>query len=382
MAKKFLARVHSINSQYITTWNDVTFVSFRKQINGGLGELKLQRAAKFDDFDEGNSVKHKNEVQIFVTDTDTPELKIYSGFIKAYQPWIRGKSEGVNIFCAGYISEFPYLIFKDGTDIGVNHSSVDPGVIARDIIDKMRAEYANMRINRSSSIDNTGTSVSYHYIIKTIKEALDKTIELAPVNWFWYVGADNILHFREKPAVATHEFVFGRDFEELTVFKNMEKVVNNLIFWNGLQVLDDNYISQLYTDSDSIDEFGDRWQRLTDGRITVQGTANELGNAVISANKDEEIKTKVTIIDNNVDTTKGFDIESIEPGDTCKFTNLSEVTSSTFSDNMLVTAVDYFPGFAKLEVEALDFAAARRVNQIRRELETQVYLDGPSSYAT
>ncbi|MGY3406090.1 hypothetical protein ACVWZV_002203 [Bradyrhizobium sp. GM5.1] len=47
----------------------------------------------------------------------------------------------------------------------------------------------------------------------------------------------------------------------------------------------------------------------------------------------------------------GYDIEDIEPGDTCTFVGYSSELSDIFRDNMLITSVQYTLGSVTIEAE-------------------------------
>jgi len=384
MAKRYLYKVFDRNNQYLTTWTDVTFQRFRKQINSGLGELQLDLARKFDDFDEGASVDHGNIVEIWVVDRDTPARLIYSGYISGYGPSIDGPTEHVSITCLGFLTLYAVLIYKNGTSVTLTRNSYDPSNIVKDIVDRVRAEYVDdvlaTKINYgANSIPLTGTTVSYTFTHMCL-DALTKVQELAPSEWFFYVGADNILNFRQGDVVPTHTFTFKKDFKKIDVFKNMEEVRNQLLFWNGRDSADSAYLSRLYSNTTSKNNYGYRFEKATDGRVTLLTTADKWGNAFLAANKGIDIRASVEILDNNLDETRGYDIESIEPGDTCRFANLPTSASATFTENMLITSVEYTPTSVVLEVESQGAALERKLSKIKRDLEDQQYDNGQPNY--
>ena len=113
--KEYICKIFTLSGTYITTWNDASFVGFSKSINSGLGEAVISLARHFDDFGEGEDIKLNNEVQIWLSDNDTPSegIQIYSGFISAYRPWIDGSQEGVDITLLGYITKLTQDIYRD-----------------------------------------------------------------------------------------------------------------------------------------------------------------------------------------------------------------------------------------------------------------------------
>lgn len=379
--KKYFIKIYEPNGKYINTISDASFNGFRKQINGGLGEFTFDLARKFDDFNEDYEIKHNNKIEIWVSDKDTASTgkKIYTGYISSYNPYIDGSNEGVKVTCLGYVSKLNSSLYKNGSTVEIVHSSVDPSDIVKDIQTRFRTEATRGSIylnSDDSKINDTGTTVSYTFNSANYYDALNKCIELAPSGWWWYLDEDNKLEFSPTPSVATHKFIFGKDFKKVEVIKNMEAVVNNVLFnsANG-----EKQIFKRYNDSESEDEFDDRWEQISDSRVEIEATADEQSNAIIDQKKAAEIQTSVEIIDNN-GSDFGYDIESINPGDTCKFLGFNTITSKTFSGVMLIKAVDYELGSARLELETLQESLARKSDKNRRAIQEQINTDNPTSY--
>ena len=76
------------------------------------------------------------------------------------------------------------------------------------------------------------------------------------------------------------------------------------------------------------------------GQDPLSATADLIGNNSLDEHKDPEIRTEIEILDNNSEET-GYDIESIQVGDTCSLRGFNELTSQTFEDNMTISEVRY-----------------------------------------
>ncbi len=392
MSKSYFTKIYQPNGDYIDTLKDVNFSGFRKQINGGLGELSFSIPKKFDDFDENYLIKLNNRIDLWVNDdnTGTDGLKIYSGFISRYEPYIQEHEEGVTVRCLGYVSKLATSILKNGTQIelktdissglttGSTASACEVSDIVKAIIDRFQIETNNPVVDYSS-IDDSGNEMTYTFNAKYYLEAIDKCREFAPANHWFYIGADNILQFKPKPSKATHIFVFGKHFKGVKVEKNMENVVNKVLFSSGDN--SDQQILKLYEDTDSVNSFDDRWKIITDNRVSVSETADNMGQGTITEKKDAEVKVVVEILDNN-GTGTGYDIESINPGDTCKFVGFNDITSLTFTDNMHILGVEYTPNSVILEIENLNPSIARENWENKRKIAEQEATGRASSYDT
>jgi hypothetical protein len=158
----------------------------------------------------------------------------------------------------------------------------------------------------------------------------------------------------------------------------MESVVNNVLFCSNNE---NRQIVKRYQDTTSEDQFDDRWEVYTDSRVTQGTTADRMSESELDLKKDAEVKVSIEILDNN-GKESGYDIESIEPGDTCKFTGFNDITSQTFTDNMRILSVDYTPDSVKLEIEKLDPSIARENWENKRKIAEQESIGRASTYDT
>ena len=369
--KTYYSKIYKANGDYISTLKDVNFSGFRKQINGGLGELVFTIPKKFDDFDEDYLIKLNNQVELWVSDSDTGSdgIRIYSGFISRYEPFINNGAEGVTIRCLGYVSKLATSILKHNTyielqtdssaglkdSVGGSASACEIKTIIKAIIDRHQSDSNNPKINYSStSVESCGNTLTYSFTGVFYLEALTKCLEAAPTNWYWYIGADNIIKFQGKPNQATHTFMFGKDFKNIKIEKNMESVVNSVLVSNNDTIL------KRFKDNTSIDSFDDRWEIKSDERVTDSTTATNMGDSALAEKKDADVRVVVEILDNN-GAESGYDIESIQPGNTCRFTGFNDTTSEIFSNNMFIKGVDYTPDMVILEIESLKPSIAREL---------------------
>ncbi len=379
LKKEFLFKVYDEEGKFIGTIPDASFSSFTKKINGGLGELTFFLPRRFAHFEEGRIVRNGNGIAIHVKDKENPDKKIYSGWISSYRPFIRRGEQGVEVRCLGWLQRYA-LIPHTGTsetNLSVQYNSYDPSNIVRDVLDKVKERFPSLaRITyTSSSIENTNSSVSYYFTTSSTLEVIEKARELAPQNWWFYVDADNILHFKPRGKEPDHLLVFGKHFSNIEVEKSIEDVRNTLSFWNGNAPDDSECLSLLFKNQSSIDRFGVMFERETDSRVTDIETARKWARAFLIANKDESFNVQVVILD-SAEAEGGYDIESIEPGDIVRFLNLPPETSKTFEKDLQVVSITYEKFRATLELESLSAATSREVSKIKSELVEREYTEG------
>jgi hypothetical protein len=211
-----------------------------------------------------------------VQDRDSSGEKIYSGYVSGITSYINGDEQGITLDVLGYVSRLGMTLDWDGTNISMVRNSQTPGEIAKDVIDKYRARVAEERINYgTATVDIAGTDISYTSNAKSCLETIERARQMAGSTWYWYVDAENVFYFDEYPTTPTHLFVFGKDVSSIEINRNVDSLKNEFIFWNGLQPDDTHFLSTRYYHTSSISSYWNRFENLTDGRITDDATADE-----------------------------------------------------------------------------------------------------------
>ncbi len=398
--KYYEYRVYKSNV-YNTSWTSevLTEPSFRNVINGGPGEVIVRLDRKFDDFGENDDVTLNNRVDIYVYDRDHPMGSLlYRGFISGYKPVLDGNKEYVEITILSYIFELSYYMLRDSTGATtVTYSSQDPSAILQDIILKYRADGGSINYT-ATSIQTTGTTVSYTFKSNTIREAIDKVIELAPLGWYWTVDANSIIYLKPKSTTAIHTFVIGTHITQMETWRRIEDVINR-VYFTGFTTASGSGMYRIYSNSSSIASYGLHAIHKVDGRVTVTTTADTMSNRVLNAKMDPEIRTSLTIADSNGENKyRGYDIESVVPGDTLKIRNIKMAAKTvsrwdqaswdvdvwdatlafTAADVVQILSLDYTPDNLKIEASSRLPEISKRIEDIDRNLTASITVDNPS----
>lgn len=312
--------------------------SFSSQINGGFGQCVLDLNLPFDDFGEGTDIDFMYIVKIYVGDMANPLGRlVYTGFISAYQPYIEASKSGVKVTVLGLVSLLSFAYYKNGSSYTVAHSTVDPAVIMKAIIDHFNSVYPGSFLGYDGSgttVDTVGVNVTYTFTEKKWLDALKDAFKTVDPGWWWAIDKSGQFYLKEKPATATHKFTIGKDIESITVDKSAENVKNKVrVKYNGNTADDD--------DATSIARFGTREAIVSQDQVQNGATASQLAVQEVEDNKVEKIKAKIVINLN-------YDLESIQVGDTCKILNLNSA-QQTFNDNMQIVSVAY--SFDKVTIE-------------------------------
>lgn len=137
-------------------------------------------------------------------------LTVFTGWISDWETSIGG-DETIKVSILNHASELSNIMFQDGDDTKVTFNSYDPSNIAKAVIDYAITQGA--RINyTASSIELTGTTVSYTFNLNTVEECLNKILELCPADWYWtYDPGTNLYSLLPRPSTPNRWFTKKKD---------------------------------------------------------------------------------------------------------------------------------------------------------------------------
>lgn len=343
MNKTYTIKIYTLAGAYIKTIPSKLIMNeprFASRVGGGQGELQLELALPFDDFDEGASIKAMNIVKLYETDDEnnTDPVLIYSGYISKYTPFTDEGREGVKITALGLVSLLSLDYFMSGSSFTVAASN-DPGEIAKDIIDHFQTVYPSWLITYGSNVVNSGVTVTNNFVDQKLLDSLRKVHDLAPAGRYWTIREDGELYFKEKGIVTDHRFTINSDASLVEVEKNSEQIINYYqLRWGTPTPTAANY-----SDATSIATYGRHTLIETASDVTNSTTADERGNKKIDDYKNPRVQAKLRI-------NSTYNIETVHPGQMCSVFNYKD-GSSVFPDLMLITSVSYSPDFIEIEIE-------------------------------
>lgn len=310
-------------------------------------------------------------------------------FIRVTSPYGSNLSESALITlgyntAAGYASGQVYL-YNDisgsstpGTDlyfrvvsatggIGNVFTSQDPSDILRDVLDNFNA-LGGIVTYDDDSIDDTNTTVSYTFKVATIYEAVQKVLELAPGNWYWYADVgSNLINFHRQGNVADHQFELGRDLAAFNLEYSLEGT-KNLVYFSGGNDGTGTNIFTTNSSAGSIDEFGTWMSRESDNRVTTEATANTLSQSIIGRDGYPNFRMTFTVISSN------YDIETIQLGEMVQIKSGNAIIDSLL---LQIESISRYPHNIDIEVNTLPPTVSKRIEDIRRNLMKQETIDNP-----
>lgn len=279
----------------------------------------------------------------------------------------------------------------------LRYSAKDPAVILKDILDKFtgvggKIDYVTSPAN---SVDTVGDSESYLFNMNTYQEAMKKVVDMCPVGWYLRVGADDIVYLKAKNSVADHTFILGQHISEYEPEKRTESLVNRVFFMGGDPGTGSNLYKK-YTRSGSVSSYGKWDRRIIDDRVKLSATMDDIATRILDNFDAPEIRIVVKILDDNNEQGKGYDIESIKVGQTCKILNSTKQSENKWDSVQWDTAawdyditnaaaillqiqrIEYSPDYCVLELSNRQPDIARRVEDINNRLMDDQTKDTPA----
>lgn len=266
--------------------------------------------------------------------------------------------------------DFAFSLQTATGSLGNQFNSYDPGDIIVALLDQF-TNAGGLVDSSTTSVQSTGTLVSYTFKDNTVLDGINKCLELAPPNWYWYVDVGtNVLYFDQFSLNPDHNFVKGLQVSELTVKYTLEQIKNRIIFTGG----DDpgnpgTNITSKQSNSGSIGKYGQWMEFDNDSRVTLQATADVIGQNTLGENAQPSFQTTCTVL-----ATK-YDVETLKIGQMVGFDNFNALTNSLI---LQIVAIHRTPDVATLTLATLPPAQTHRIEDIKRNLDNLATANNPA----
>lgn len=217
--------------------------------------------------------------------------------------YIEGGSRGIN-------NDMNLEVWNDDIDTTIAYNSYDPSDILRDVIDRARAQGSIIDYD-GTTLETTGTTVSYTFNSNSIWEAMKKCVALAPAGWYLYIDqATNMVHFHAKNLEPDVTFTLGKEILSITPEKRIEDVVNTIYFVGG----GDPPLFLRLKNVQSIERYGKKVKRYIDQRVTLTATGRTMAQTVLDQLSAGEIRFQLEVVSDSVNAARGRDLETIVLG--------------------------------------------------------------------
>ncbi len=262
-------------------------------------------------------------------------------------------------------NDIAFILYEAGVDTTVPFLSKDPSQILRSIVDFAQSRGAAINYT-ADSIEVTETLVSYTFQTNTIKEAIEKVLELCPANWYYFYdfGTDTI-YLREASTTPDRWLRKGQSVVSGKIVKTIEKVINDVLFSGG-------GVPALFKRTRETPQSGTRrgLAKKSDNRVTSSTTAVILSQSDIDQFRDALYAGEVTITEDGT-----FYLEDVEVGEMVGF-----IGFGTLVDGIVVQSVskEYNPDKMPLSLTYNVPRVNKRVEDIKRNLEVLENVNNPA----
>lgn len=291
----------------------------------------------------------------------------YAGGMMYSSTYGGGSGGGSYISMPGY--DVNFWTYSGTNTTTATYSSKDPATgMLGPIVDDYRLRGGKINYS-SASIDATGLSLTATFNTETILDAIKKCLSLAQNGYYFYVdlGTDT-LYFKRTLTTPTYKLIKGRHLSKINLVMSIENVKNDLLF-SGAETAGTNLYTE-YDDLESRGNYGVRLERKSDNRVSVQATADAIGDSFIAENKGEYYETTVSIPDTLMD------ITLFRPGQTIGLRGFG-----TFIDGMMmqIVRIEYLSNSVNLTLGNMPKRFSDEFEKVIRGLTAQQTVANPSA---
>lgn len=223
-------------------------------------------------------------------------------------------SAGVASYGIDTGTELYFKTFGTNNNITAVYASQDPTNILKDAVDRY-SDAGGSADYIAGSTDDTGLSVSYTFKLATVLEVIQKCLELAPSDWYWFVHpGTQTLYFKQTATTATHRFIRGKHIENLKIVGTVENVRNTVYFSGGDTGAGENLFIKLLNSAALSEQGRPRLELISDNRVTLSATGSLIAQNLLDERAAIAYSSPVSIL------AETYDVDSINVGDTVQIT--------------------------------------------------------------
>lgn len=216
----------------------------------------------------------------------------------------------------------------------------------------------------------TGLSLTYSFNSSTIFEVIKKALESSPVGFYSYVDLGTAeIDIAQVSPTADYIVTKGKNVNQLDLVMTIENISNNLLYSGGPVGGGDNLL-RTYNDPVSTSKYGLRTAAKSDNRVTLDATADAIGETYIAENAEEQQETSVIVLNSQMDITQ------LTPGKTIGFSNFGDLIDSMV---LQISRRDYRPDAVVLTLGRLPVRMNDVIANINLALKYQETANNPTS---
>ncbi len=293
------------------------------------------------------------------------------GFVSSLTILQEGNTLWRKVVGTGWVQNLTEQLFLtvelSGGDTTVPYNSQDPSQTVKDIMDINVFKDGVVTYN-DSTIDYTGIVSSYTFNLATIQEGVDKMLEFAPTDWYWYVhlGA-NLLYFKPQHTTPDIYITKGKEIQSLELIETVENI-RNTVYFSGGDIGGGVNLFIKRENTTSVDTWGRRIERVSDNRVTDTTTAQIIADGILDRYANPSYQTALELNANKTD------IENIRIGQTIGFRNFDNFIDSLM---LQIVSLQYNPHSVTISLDSLLPRVSRNIENIKRNLNLLETADNP-----
>jgi len=262
-------------------------------------------------------------------------------------------------------NDFAFQTWQNGGNTSVNELSIDPSQIMRKVLDYGK-NVGNIMDYDGASIESSFTVVSAPFNTNTLKEAADYVLKLTPADWYYFIDPGTTLfNLHSRPENVTQWFEKGKDIIKLELHKNIEKIINDVLFTGG----GNPALFREYIDSVSRTQWRKGLAKLSDNRVTDPTTADILMQAAA-----DQVSQPIWI--GTVEILRAEHPKFVLPGELAGFRAFGNLIDLL---NVQIVGVNVTPDKFICQLGTQSPKTGQRIEDIKRNLNLLEVENNPSS---
>lgn len=208
-----------------------------------------------------------------------------------------------------------------------------------------------------------GYDISIGLNIDSAKNAIDALYRQLPSGWFYHVDVGTgAFRIKDKSSTPDHLLVFGRDFTEMKLRKDIEGIIND-VYYIGKEVIENGpKMTVQATDTESIFDYRRGLSIISNDKVTRYDTAQLLADNAIANNNQPRLTTEITI------SAAKYNTETIRAGDVVKIVNGDQ---DVLGATLVVATVKHAFDYVTVSLDSAPRNLSRTIDAIQRTLQNQ-----------
>ncbi len=339
--KEYIVKVYDKNMNFIKVVPASIItkdISITETINAGQGQMALNLNLPI----TTNFFDGVRYCKIFENDNRWNEnLLIYTWYISQIKRLFSNQSENIQVIFLWLNSLLSSVIYRNNNEETKFTITDDPSNIIKWIIDYFDTKYSWILSYTNESIQTYWETITIEFDWVSCFEAITATIKW--LNYYFFIGADGVVNYKQKPASFVHDFTYWKDIETLTIPENYENIINVVqVEYGKNNVKEQTPINQNWM---SVAIYWYKEQIISYSKEIDDATALIYRDNFINQNKDA--KNDITMTINNL-----YNIETIHPWDTIKIRNLwikienLQIKNIKYQYENIVLTLEYYTSIA------------------------------------